>query len=1060
MECRKFIIRIRLNCIVEWRFDKIIEWQDQKVSFDLNLINLIPGEDRIVDHSLELIYKDLNDQEVKVDLPPFSVHVFASAFTSTLTTDRPAYQANEDVVVRSAITNLSDYARMIDAKVVIEDKEGNAVQELASFIGLSFAVGETKDMGNLVFHIGDHYAGDYRAHLVLLENQNRIGEAFAGITILPTIAISSKVTTDKISYNANESVAITSSIVSTSTNYVQENLTATMTIGADGTSGPLLTETKTISNLLPGAAYTFKSYWNTATNPTGTYLVSLEVKDSNGTVLATATQNLVITNVVKLSAALKGLIAVDKPSLLSGDPVSVSYSVTNVGNSDFADVALSVQIVHVVNQTVYDNLSSQATLTMGGTYTGSGTFDTTTYSAMDYLVVLRANINGVEETLAGTYFRVEGAPTAPALISPAMGSDVDTVTPALLVSNASDPNDDTLTYEFELYADAGLSQLLASSGLLAEGTGTTAWTAPFDLTENATYYWRARAYDGKLYGPWMDKASFRVNVMNEPPTAPVPLSPADTTSVPVLTPVLTVTNASDPDSTNLTYNFQVALDPDFTEIAAKTIGVLSSQGTTSWQVDPQLSENTWYYWRAQADDWLDVGPWSVTAKFFVNTTNDKPTVPVILSPVNDATVTNRNVDIVLENSTDIDSPVISYLFEVDTIPTFDSGSTIRSGIIPPGPGSTTWQAIGLLDNTEYYARAMASDGSAGSDWSDQRSFFVNTANDAPTTPVIANPSNGAGVKELNPLLSVHNATDVDRDTLTYEFEVCSDAACTSRVDRAEGIVEAVGTTSWTVTVALTENQTYYWRARAYDGSLNSGWAEGWFVVNKANDAPEAPKLLSPTDGSTVDTLTPTFTVVNAKDPDSDTLTYSFEVYNGSTLIWSITGVSEGTAGNTSVTIPTALSNNTAYQWQCKASDGDREGPWTAKATFTVHMPQTGITADLRIEPETLNQKSKGNWVMAEIALPHGYKTSDVDISSIRLEGTVPAVAWPYEQKKRHLAKGCDADPGAHEHGAVKVKFSRSAVIAVLPQGDHVPVHVTGMVGATTFEGVDIIRVIH
>ena len=154
MECRKFIIRIRLNCIVEWRFDKIIEWQDQKVSFDLNLINLIPGEDRIVDHSLELIYKDLNDQEVKVDLPPFSVHVFASAFTSTLTTDRPAYQANEDVVVRSAITNLSDYARMIDAKVVIEDKEGNAVQELASFIGLSFAVGETKDMGNLVFHIG------------------------------------------------------------------------------------------------------------------------------------------------------------------------------------------------------------------------------------------------------------------------------------------------------------------------------------------------------------------------------------------------------------------------------------------------------------------------------------------------------------------------------------------------------------------------------------------------------------------------------------------------------------------------------------------------------------------------------------------------------------------------------------------------------------------------------------------------------------------------------------------------------------------------------------------
>jgi hypothetical protein len=40
-----------------------------------------------------------------------------------------------------------------------------------------------------------------------------------------------------------------------------------------------------------------------------------------------------------------------------------------------------------------------------------------------------------------------------------------------------------------------------------------------------------------------------------------------------------------------------------------------------------------------------------------------------------------------------------------------------------------------------------------------------------------------------------------------------------------------------------------------------------------------------------------------------------------------------------------------------------------------------------------------------------------------------------------------------------VKFKRSDVIAVLPTGNHVPVHVTGMIGSTPFEGVDIIRVI-
>jgi len=98
--------------------------------------------------------------------------------------------------------------------------------------------------------------------------------------------------------------------------------------------------------------------------------------------------------------------------------------------------------------------------------------------------------------------------------------------------------------------------------------------------------------------------------------------------------------------------------------------------------------------------------------------------------------------------------------------------------------------------------------------------------------------------------------------------------------------------------------------------------------------------------------------------------------------------------------------------------------------------------------------------MAEIELPHGYKASDVDISSIRLEGTVPVVAWPYEHKKRHHDHGCDDDHREHEHGEIKVKFRRSEVIAVLPAGEHVPVHITGTVAGTPFEGVDIIRVIH
>jgi hypothetical protein len=161
-----------------------------------------------------------------------------------------------------------------------------------------------------------------------------------------------------------------------------------------------------------------------------------------------------------------------------------------------------------------------------------------------------------------------------------------------------------------------------------------------------------------------------------------------------------------------------------------------------------------------------------------------------------------------------------------------------------------------------------------------------------------------------------------------------------------------------------------------------------------------------------------------------------------------------------VTLSIPLFDNTVYSWRCRANDGNRDGAWTAMTKFTVHLPQTGITVDIEVEPETLSQKSHGNWVMVEIELPHGYKASDVDIASIRLEGTVPAVLWPREINKHRHDHGCEHEYGSHEHSELKVKFRRSDVIAVLPAGNHVPVHVTGAVAGTLFEGVDIIRVTH
>ena len=863
--------------------------------------------------------------------------------------------------------------------------------------------------------------------------------------IVTAAGINAKVVTDKISYSANERAVVTSFITAGT---AVENLSALVTITNDRGQG-IYTAMKPLAMISQGQTVTFSNYWDIGTATPGAYQVGLQVIDGAGTVMTKATCNLTVIISASPKALLKGQLTLDKQSLLTGEPVAVSYSITNVGNTDLSGVAMSVRTINLADQLVYGVITDQTALATGGSHGNSGRIDTQGFSARDYLVILSATIGGVEETLAGSYFRVEGAPSTPAISAPSVGSDVVTLTPSLTVSNAADPNEDKLIYEYEVYSDPGLANMVVS-GTVAEAAGSTSWGVPMALAENETYFWRSRAYDGKLYGSWMAPAYFRVNTANDPPTAPAISSPANGKDISVVAPTLTVTNAADPDSVELTYNFDLALDPSFSQIVASERGVSAGAGTTSWAAPISLQENTWYFWRAQADDWLEEGPWSTTGRFFVNTTNEAPAAPVITAPANASTVAALAVDFQVSNSSDPDSAGLTYFFETDTVDSFDSPNIFRSGAVAEGQGTTAWQIAGLQENTRYYVRVKASDGSAESPWSQVTTFFASTLNDPPTVPTLANPSSGSGVNLSVPTLSVHNATDPDLDPLTYEFELYADASMTELIAASEPVAETPQRTGWTVPVSLEENQTCYWRCRAFDGYLHSGWMPtASFMVNTVNDAPGAPVVRTPVTGSSVPTLTPVLSVDNAIDPDSDSLIYEFEIYTGGTLVASTAGIPGGVTGTTSWTTTTPLSDDTDYQWRARAFDGERYGVWSDMATFTTHLPVTSITATIDIDPETLNKASNGTWITVYIELPPGHRPADIDIASLRVEGTVLAELRPY-------AIGDHDKDGITE---LMVKFRRGDVIGLLPTGDKVPVHVSGKVGEVTFEGVDVIRVI-
>lgn len=114
---------------------------------------------------------------------------------------------------------------------------------------------------------------------------------------------------------------------------------------------------------------------------------------------------------------------------------------------------------------------------------------------------------------------------------------------------------------------------------------------------------------------------------------------------------------------------------------------------------------------------------------------------------------------------------------------------------------------------------------------------------------------------------------------------------------------------------------------------------------------------------------------------------------------------------------------------------------------------TVITLTVHVCPRFLNLRSKGRWITVYIKLPEGYNASDVDVSSIRLNNTVPAEPRPI------AIKGCHGVQG------LIVKFDRQRVIDLI-LANHRSVHrfetitltITGRLRDGNFQGSDRIKV--
>ena len=199
------------------------------------------------------------------------------------------------------------------------------------------------------------------------------------------------------------------------------------------------------------------------------------------------------------------LTAPDTPLGLSGTAGSEQVLLTWTANTE-VDLAGYNIYRKIAGAASFAAIASRVTAT---SYTDGGRTNDTEY---DYKITAIDRSTPPNESVATTELALtptlSAAPSAPVDLS--VGGDA--LLPTFTFTNAEPFNNGaTLTYTIQVSTQSDFSDVTDSKSGVAQGSGETSWTITRNLTDGATYYWRVRAVEGSLTGPFTSAQEFRVS---------------------------------------------------------------------------------------------------------------------------------------------------------------------------------------------------------------------------------------------------------------------------------------------------------------------------------------------------------------------------------------------------------------------------------------------------------------------------------------------------------------------------------------------------------------------
>lgn len=420
------------------------------------------------------------------------------------------------------------------------------------------------------------------------------------------------------------------------------------------------------------------------------------------------------------------------------------------------------------------------TLTTGTTSLTVSTHTATTTALMyDSTYYWRVKANGTNDTSAWSAIFSFTVLDVPVLLSPADNS-----------------TDISLNPELEWEAINGADKYIieyATDNVFTTPLQLTSTTENIMLTSlpfGAQYFWHVKVIAGTDTSAW--SATFNFTTIDNVTL----LSPADNAVTP-----LSVLLTWEPVAGTTTYAYQCQIDTANTFNSALLNNIIIPSDIPVLQAfSSQSLFNTVYFWRVRIINGADTSGWSAVWSF--TTQNDV----VLALPANLSTGVMPNVSLLSYNMTG----VYNYLFELDTVNTFDSFLyyyTYPTANVPYVESTNSE----LLFGTKYFWRVRGRMGTIFSNWS---AIWEFTTIDKVTSTL---PANGASLVNTNVDLewdALEGVTSytVELDT-TAAFSTASTITLTSTINELTVLAST-----------LVSNKTYYWRVKAFHSKDESDWS--------------------------------------------------------------------------------------------------------------------------------------------------------------------------------------------------------------------------------------------